>query len=212
MINVSLKGLTATAQEVATCRAEYERSSMLVLPGLFDEAVCSAITEAISKASWSHFAHDDHGDIGTEEVCDSELALSLLCFVICEPKFIAMIRQITGDDAITWFRGRIFRMNPSLGHHDSWHDDANGQRRVGMSVCLESVPCQGGGFELRKCATQEILGRVEKRNLGDATLFRIGDDLEHRVLPVNEGSVRIAYAGWFRADSADLGIRLADIS
>lgn len=212
MINVSLTGITATEQDIASCRAEYQRSSMLVLPSLLGKPICSAITEAIGKASWSHFAHVDHGDIGTEEVCDSELALSLLCFVICEPKFIAMIREITGDDAITWFRGRIFRMNPSLGHYDSWHDDVNGQRRIGMSVCLDSVPCQGGGFQLRKCATQELLGQVEKRSLGDATLFRIGDDLEHRVLPVMEGSIRVAYAGWFHADSADLGIRLAGIS
>jgi hypothetical protein len=50
---------------------------------------------------------------------------------------------------------------------------------------------------------------VTQRRLGDATLFRIGDDLEHRVMPVKSGSVRVAYAGWFLSGMPDLRATLS---
>lgn len=209
MIEVSLTGLNAPAQEVALCRAQYQQNCMLVLPGLFSRELCEILIREINAGGWYQAVHEDNGVIGSEETSSSELAGGILSFVVTEPGFISLIRQISGRDDITWFSGRFFKMNPSLGHSCSWHDDINPTRRVGISICLEEVPCEGGGFEIRKAGSDQLLGRVERRNLGDATLFRIGEDLEHRILPVKEGTVRVACAGWFHSGRKDLQTRLA---
>jgi hypothetical protein len=71
-------------------------------------------------------------------------------------------------------------------------------RRIGMSINLTEDEFQGGAFELRRAAVDAAEWSIANTGPGDAILFRIDDNLRHRVTAV-EGTVpRIAYAGWFQ--------------
>jgi hypothetical protein len=44
--------------------------------------------------------------------------------------------------------------------------------------------------------------RFVNKGFGDAIVFRIGGNLEHRVAPVRGAVPKIAFAGWFRPSEA----------
>ena len=113
------------------------------------------------------------------------------------------VERITQCGSISVFDGRIYRMAPGTDHYDSWHDDTNDNRLVGMSVNLGSLPYLGGVFQLRKNSCEEILCEVPNVVQGDAILFRISPELKHRITPVQGTQPKTAFAGWFRSAAPD---------
>jgi hypothetical protein len=63
---------------------------------------------------------------------------------------------------------------------------------------------RGGTFELRNRSTLALLAQVNNTGFGDALLFRISADLEHRVTEVVDTVPKTACAGWFRATGVSL--------
>jgi hypothetical protein len=72
-------------------------------------------------------------------------------------------------------------------------------RRVALSINLSGQPFEGGELLLRDAASEQVLAEIGNRAEGDAVLFRVHEDLEHRVLPVAGEVPRTAFAGWFTA-------------
>lgn len=177
----------------------------MLLQGLLGPALLDLLRPRLEHTAWSDFAH---GSIGTEVVSEDVHAVSMLHFAINSPAAIDAIRTICTCDDITWFDGRIFRMDPSAGHYDSWHDDFLDGRLIGMSVNLSFEPYEGGQFEIRRKNTDAPLGRIANLVAGDASLFRLAGDLEHRVAPLAGTRPRTAFAGWFRRGQPGLLARL----
>jgi hypothetical protein len=46
------------------------------------------------------------------------------------------------------------------------------------------------------------LQEVTNTGLGDAIVFRLSDDLQHRINEVRGAQPKTAFAGWFRSDPA----------
>jgi hypothetical protein len=85
-------------------------------------------------------------------------------------------------------------------HQLSWHSDTKDpQRLVGFSMNLSTDIFRGGTFELRDRWTLAPLAQVNNTGFGDALLFRISNDLQHRVTEVVNKVDKTACAGWFRA-------------
>lgn len=85
------------------------------------------------------------------------------------------------------------------GHRMRWHDDverAKG-RMIGMSINLSAEVYRRGVFQLRDRRSARVLRELPNTGFGDAVLFRIAADLEHRVTPVVGGAAKTAFAGWF---------------
>ena len=115
------------------------------------------------------------------------------------PGFLGIVRRITGCQQAVAFGGRVYCMRSDGGHHDNWHDDihpAEG-RLVGMSINLSQRPFAGGLFQLRERATGNFLREIANTGSGDAILFRISDQLQHRVSKVEGEVPKFAFAGWF---------------
>src|SRR5262249_13327319 len=111
------------------------------------------------------------------------------------------MRIITGYNQISDFYGRVYRMEAGPQHQLSWHNDIDKKekRLVGFSMNLSADVFQGGSFELRNRWTLAPLAKVNNTGFGDALLFRISEDLQHRVTEVVGTVPKTAYAGWFRA-------------
>jgi 2-oxoglutarate-Fe(II)-dependent oxygenase superfamily protein len=128
---------------------------------------------------------------------DRGSARALLLFLCNDVALFELVRAITGCDRIGAFVGRVYRMLPGAEHEGTWHDDLLEGRMVAMSVNLGDAPYSGGVLEIRGRQSKRVLHRVANTGFGDAVIFRIGRELQHRVTAVKGTVPKTAYAGWF---------------
>lgn len=121
-------------------------------------------------------------------------------FVLNDPLLFALVRDITGCEAIGSFHAVIYRVHASATHVDDWHSDDDGNRMVALSLNLGRRPFEGGLLQLRHRGSPSVLQKRELRAFGDALLFRIGDDLEHCVSAVTGTTPRLVMTGWFQRE------------
>jgi hypothetical protein len=176
---------------------EYEARHCAVLRQFLSPELVQALVRAIDGAT---FRVRDHPGIGVELCLEEQNAAAGLQFLTNDPALFSCIQAITGCGAIGCFEGRVYRLASAGGLYDSWHDDNEQGRMVGMSVNLSRVPYLGGRFQLRLKASGKLLVEIANPGPGDATLFRIAPSLEHRVTDVAGPAPRTAFAGWFRAE------------
>jgi len=148
------------------------------------------------------FATREDEGIAVELCLEPSRALDIVMFVMNSPQMFGVVRAITGCDPIEAFAGRIYRFDPKVTHHDSWHDDTSGAgagRLAGFSLNLSRETYRGGTFQIREKARPDDVVEVENTGAGDAFLFRIAPAMQHRVLPVEGAHSKTAFAGWFVA-------------
>jgi hypothetical protein len=177
-------------------RHAFARDHVVRLPRFLSAELLQMIGERIAAGTFS--PREDAG-IAIELCLDENRALDLLAFVMHAPALIEGVRAITGCAPIATFAGRVYRFDPHVAHHDSWHDDAaSGARLVGFSLNLGG-PFRGGEFQLRAKAAPEDVVTIANTGPGHAILFRIDPALQHRVRAVEGETAKTAFAGWFLA-------------
>ena len=168
----------------------------LLSPPLLDE-----VRAQIERAEWRD--GDDYTD-GTGLVLTSKdrSAAAALHFLLNNPEFLKLVAFVTGCEEMSEFRfGAIYRMLPTAAHQLSWHDDLNDteNRQVGLSLNLSTGVFREGTFQLREHETKKLIAQVNNTGFGDALLFRVSNDLEHRVTAVTGRTPKTAFTGWFCA-------------
>jgi 2-oxoglutarate-Fe(II)-dependent oxygenase superfamily protein len=124
--------------------------------------------------------------------------LALMRLIMNDSRLFGLIRRISGCGPITYFDGRVYAFHSGSNHYDRWHSDASDGRQIGISVNLSECEFQGGIFQLRRGAFDVVHWSIANTGPGDAILFRVRDDLFHRVTAVTGPVPRIVYAGWFQ--------------
>jgi hypothetical protein len=175
-------------------RATFDRDHYVILPKLFEPALLDELTQRVES---SRFVPRGHKDVGLEFCMDDEITAAALLFFPNSPSFLRLIEQITGNPRLGEFKGRVYRMTSSDGHYDLWHDDCVRQRVATMSVNLSREAYAGGALQMRYHDSNEILHEVHNTGFGDALLFRISENLTHRVQGVVGEVPKTAFAGWF---------------
>ena len=201
LIRVRRSGVSLETSGLAELRARFEVSHCVRLEGLLDSDLLNFLVDRLERGTWSERVHDG---IGIEHVLDEDPALHMLLFLTNAPAFRGAVQAVTGCRPLVQFNGRVYRMVPSRGHYDDWHDDMTNERLVGMSLNLSPRGYTGGTFQLRQRATHAQLAELANTGFGDAILFRISPDLEHRVTDVEGTDAKVAFAGWFRRETTDL--------
>jgi len=185
----------ADAARIEALRLELARRHVVRFRRFLDDDLLARAAAAIDAGTFS--MREDAG-IAVELCLEPNRAHDILMFVANAPQLLEVVRTLTGCDAITEFGGRIYRFDPSVPHHDSWHDDTAGAGRIaGFSLNLSREPYRGGTFQIREKARPDDVMDVENTGPGDAFLFQIARGLEHRVLPVEGEHAKTAFAGWF---------------
>jgi hypothetical protein len=184
-------------EQLDAARDRFATNHCVVLKKLLEPALVEMAQRHIEQTPWLRTDFDD--DIGTELTLDNEAGIArALSFVVNTPEFLNVIRIITGREHISEFMGRVYRLSGGPQHHLSWHNDTQvPMRYVGFSINLSTDVFRGGTFELRDARTLARLAQVNNTGFGDAILFRISKDLEHRVTEVVGEVAKTAYAGWF---------------
>ena len=180
-------------------RERFACEHVLRVPGLLSEGILDRVQSGVATGKWIEKVHPG---IKSEIVLDDARTFHLLHFLMNNAGFLDAVRSIADRPEIENFRGRIYRMVPGLGHLDSWHNDVNPEenRLVGLSINIGPAPFEGGVFELRHPGAADVLEVVANVVPGDAFLFRVSPELQHRVTPVVGNAPKTAFAGWFKAN------------
>jgi 2-oxoglutarate-Fe(II)-dependent oxygenase superfamily protein len=196
MIQLQKSRVVADREDVERWNIEFREKHCVVLPKLLESPLLDFLLERLAQGQWRDEAHED---IGVEVVLEDAPARGLLHFVANAPGFLKTVQEITGCGPLTQFGGRIYRFVPNSGHYDSWHNDNSNGRLVAMSLNLSPRGYEGGVFQLREWSSKRILTEIANTGWGDATLFRISRQLEHRVTEVTGEKSKTAFAGWFKS-------------
>ena len=198
-------------------RDRFATEHCVVLRNMLETTLLEQIQRNIERAQWHSTAKtnlytDSGAEWATELTLDDPITINVIDFLLNHSGFLNVIRIITGCNQISDFNnGRIYRMVASHQHYISWHNDLNDKtRQAGFSMNLSTGVFRGGAFELRNCSTKKLLAQVDNTGLGDALLFRISGDLEHRVTPIMEGVPKTACTGWFCATGTNYMKELID--
>jgi hypothetical protein len=142
----------------------------------------------------------------TQEGLGSEACLrqdspivALLWLLVNDERLFRFVEALTGCPAIGSFQGRVYRFTDSPGHYDDWHDDLGDNRLVALSVNLSGQAYDGGVLQIRDCTSGEILHEASNTGPGDALIFEIAPELQHRVARVTGRRPKTAFAGWFKS-------------
>ena len=196
MIQLRKAGLVADAEDVKRLRSIFERTHFVRLQSLLDPQLLSLALSYIEQGNWR-----ENVVIGSvsysEYILEIGAAVNLLLFVSNSPRFLETIIEITGCKSLTLFEGRVYRMEPNIVHDKKWHSDNVDNQLIGMSVNLSPLGYQGGLFQMREQSSHRMLVEIANTGPGDAILFRLSGDFQHRVTEVQTGGPKTAFAGWF---------------
>jgi hypothetical protein len=181
----------------------FDRQHWLRLPQLVSPDLLRMVHDSLDDHA---FAMYEHRGIGKELVSSPGTALSLLMFLVNDQRLFDIVGRITGHQDIQCFTGRVYRMDPGHDHYDSWHDDLAGHRLIAMSLNLATESHQGGRLQIRDRASKRMLQEVSNTTHGDAIIFRLSPELQHRVTSVDGAAPRVAFAGWFRSQPTFLDL------
>lgn len=181
--------------ELAALCQEFDARHAVRVPGLFGPAL---LAEIRAELEWAPFEQRDYDGLAGELALDASVALvARLLFLVNDPALFGTVHAITGRGPVVRFDGRIYRRVATPEHYDNWHDDLHDPNHwVAMSVNLSKDEYGGGVLHVRRKGTTEPLVSLHNTGLGDAILFRVAPELEHRVTSVTAG-VKTALAGWF---------------
>jgi hypothetical protein len=177
-------------------RSQFQGVHYFRLPGLLEPTLLRLIQHQIEDARFGERVHD--GIDSNKELCMAEnAAIRALLFLMNDEKFFEFIQFVTRCEHIRCFDGRVYRVNPNSGHHDSWHNDLGEDRLVGLTINLSPVAYSGGVLQIRERESQTVVSEVENLREGDAVVFRLRNDLQHRITDIEGATAKTAFAGWF---------------
>ncbi len=180
--------------QLTAMRRAWSTRQFVVFPGFLDRQLLEFVDHAARDRT---FRPNLHPASGLEQKLESNPGITLLDFLMNDPALLRQVEQVTSMPRLGWFHGRIYKLTPGTDEGHDWHCDHLSDRELGVSINLSAEPFEGGLLQLRRTQTLEPVGEYANVGRGDCVVFKLSDDLEHRVLPVTGTVPRVAYAGWF---------------
>ena len=200
MIQVTRRGteFSGSPGGLANLGAQFEQCHYFLLPRLIEPGLLDLIQQQIDRGEFRERVHERIDS--NKELCLTEsAAFGALLFLMNDERLFQFVQDITKCDRIHSFDGRVYRVNPGDGHHDSWHNDIGENRVVGMSINLSREIYSGGVLQIRRRESGEVLSEAVNTGSGDAVIFRLSREFQHRITEVEGSASKTAFAGWFRA-------------
>ena len=198
----------ADAAAIAAMRDAVTRFGGLLVPG--------ALAPDLLARFQSLAAHAPLHPVTTDGIAhrDTDLTPSIvlrMCMALVRQSFLDWVSAVTGCPRAAHIEGVLARMK--VGDTVGWHRDAAlGLRHVAMVLILSEAPHEGGRFELRHKSDGRPLMAHQGAPAGTLALFRIGEDLQHRVTTLTAGGPRVSFFAWARGPvddrEADRGMAL----
>ena len=207
MIQVTRQGTesSSSAEALEKLRAQFERQHYFLLPGLLEPGLLALIQRQIDRGEFRERVHE-RIDSNKELCLTANAGVGALLFLMNDETLFRIIQDVTRCDRIRSFEGRVYRVNPGAGHHDAWHNDIGEDRLVGMSINLSREVYSGGVLQIRERESEEVVSEAVNTGAGDAVIFRLAREFQHRITEVEGSNSKSAFAGWFRAQPDSLSL------
>jgi hypothetical protein len=203
MIQLTRKGLVVGSdEELAALTAIFRSANCVKLERFVEPRLLEWIAGAVARARFVPRVHDDVDPPATDLFLSDHDIRSTMLLLFNDQSLFDFIERLTGCAPIGCFVGSTYRMTAELHHVDGWHDDIYDGRMIALSLNLSRDGYRGGVLQMRARDSQRILHEVANTGFGDAIVFRLAVDLEHRVTDVLAGPAKTAYAGWFKSRPA----------
>lgn len=189
-----------TETELAAAREHYDRCHWIKLPQFLSPDLFAEIQRRLASARFHERRHTAVVPPSIDLCMEANSISAMLELITNDRALLDAVSEMTRCAPLARFSGSVYRLTPGLGHHHEWHDDVSRNRVAAMSINLSPAPYSGGVLQLRDRETERMLDEVENTGPGDAILFRVSPDLQHRAIEVTEG-LKTAFAGWFRTVS-----------
>lgn len=200
-MQITKQGWSAAAADVLDADARrFARDRILRWPAFFTADLLTLVQRHLLPDRFSTRVAERVYPPAVDLKLRDERVHGLLHFLLNEPALVAAVRQVAGVPDITGFVGAVYRILPGAGHRDSWHTDADGNRRVAITINLSEGAFEGGEFQMRERATGRAMATIANTGPGDAVLFAIDPALEHCIAPMRGHAAKTALAGWFCVD------------
>jgi hypothetical protein len=196
MMQLTRHGLAVSPDvNLAELRTQFTQQHYLQFSNFLSPDILAFALKGIQKAD---FQSRSHSDLALELCMEENLILHFLMFLVNHKTVFEWMETLTGCQAIGSFVGRVYRMAPGDEHYHVWHNDCVETRMLAISINLSEQIFAGGLFQLKQAQTDEMLANIANTGLGDIVIFRIADDLKHRVTPVFGTVPKTVFTGWFQ--------------
>jgi hypothetical protein len=207
VIQLTRSGLRVSSpDEVVQLAETFARCHAVTLPRFLDPALLDAVSRTVASSRFSERIHAHLDPPAIDLRLDDAAAHGRLLVLFNDAGLFRLIESITRCQPIGVFQGTVYRMVPGAHGLDSWHDDLKDSRLVALTVNLSPGEYAGGLLQLRITEPPAIVHEVANTGFGDAVVFRIAPNFEHRLTPVLPGPPKIALAGWFRREPSFLDV------
>ncbi len=200
MISINKQGSISldSVENVEGLRLQFNREHCVCLRQLLAPELLEFIRQGLDKAEFQTRVHECIGS--NAELCMTyNSTSSLLHLLLNNQRVFELIQSITQCGPIGCFLGRVYRVVPGCGHHDSWHSDLGDHRLVALSINLSREVYTGGILQIRERQAKQLIHEVANTGFGDAIVFRLAADLQHRLTEVGGRVPKTAFAGWFKS-------------
>lgn len=198
LLQVTKRGplIAGSEPEFHQLREQFEQQHWLLLPNFLDRPLLDLIQQKLGETDYRVVDRETGVELRPVD-CTAYLATELL---LNSRKLFRAIEWLTGCSRIACFSGRIYQRPPSKDYFNRWHTDVTDEgRMIALSINLSREPYLGGALQIRSTHTRELLCEVDNPNYGDALIFPIDEQFQHRVCEVEGRMPKTALAGWFRS-------------
>jgi hypothetical protein len=203
MIQLTRKGLSiSSADDVEALAATFARTHCVTLKHFVQPRLLDWMVAAVDRATFLPRVHDDVEPPATDLWLSNHDVRSTMLVLFNDQQLFAFIQRLSGCPPLGSFIGSVYRMTATLGNKDGWHDDIFDGRQVALSLNLSPHGYRGGILQIRQKASGTVIHEVANTGFGDAIVFRLALDIEHRVTDVEPGPAKTAYAGWFKSGAS----------
>ena len=202
MIKISLSRVEVAGGAAAAAHQEaFAQRHFVVCKRFLDAAVLKRVSRLLAETDFFVREHSDNNKkdalIARELAAPGTCTLTKLFHLLLNrERIFAAMEPFANGESIQRFVGRCYKLQSSGGYFGSWHSDWNGHRRLGLSINLSEAPVSGGQLQMRHRRSGEIQ-QAPTTEFGDAMLFGIDPEFDHRVLPVTGAVPKCNFAGWF---------------
>lgn len=183
-------------------KTEYKETHCIFLPSFIEE---NALNNLVNRLEQTEFQvkteKDEHtGEFGKVLFMPLDNPVPFMFHMLMnDRKLFRQLEEITGCSSIGNFIGRIHRSEGGEQHEIEWHGDNTDTRLLAMTLNLGRTSYTGAKFQIRKKGDDKIIREFGQTAPGDAFIFEIHPDLQHRLSLVETGT-RTVGVGWFRAE------------
>ena len=198
MIQLTQTAVLSNPEDIARLNAEFAATGCALLPGFLAPAILKYLLAWLEEAEFEERKETGHGEVfgTTLFVPETDPSWFLLQFIMNKPALYDLACHITGCPKIANFIGRLHRTTAAPHQHIDWHHDAVEARTLGICINLSTEEYTGGILQIRD-PDRRVRAEVGRAAPGDAFLFRIDADWQHRLTRVESGR-RTVGVGWFR--------------